>query len=176
MPKFAILGSSYISRLRDFCEGDLKVPGECRFFGKGGMRTDTIPNWMMTDLRALDAWAVFIQLGGNDIRQNSNPREFSTGFLCSRKHWQRRVQQCTSLRFVDAEISAKHLDLLRNLSTSRGMPSTDSYGRNMEHASSGSPFSTQPITMIDLSTFQKLELGSTFFVVRRVFFRVNPDI
>ncbi|OWF45502.1 hypothetical protein KP79_PYT24155 [Mizuhopecten yessoensis] len=39
------------------------------------MRTDTIPNWMMTHGRAFDGDAVLIQLGGNDIRQNSNPRE-----------------------------------------------------------------------------------------------------
>ncbi|XP_069106512.1 uncharacterized protein [Argopecten irradians] len=74
MAKFAILGSSYISRLRDFCEGDLKVPGECRFYGKGGMRTDSIPTRMMVNLKDYDADVVFIHLGGNDIQQDSNPR------------------------------------------------------------------------------------------------------
>ncbi|XP_033724642.1 uncharacterized protein LOC117314669 [Pecten maximus] len=82
MAKFAILGSSYISRLRDFCEGDFKVPGDCRFFGKGGMRTDSIPHWMMADLESFNPDVVFVHLGGNDIRRDSSPKDIFSN-LCA---------------------------------------------------------------------------------------------
>ena len=40
MAKIALLGDSYISRLEEFCKGDLRVPGDVRFFGVGGMNFD----------------------------------------------------------------------------------------------------------------------------------------
>ena len=37
MAKIALFGDSYISHLERFCSGDLKIPGDVRFFGVGGM-------------------------------------------------------------------------------------------------------------------------------------------
>ena len=40
MAKTALFGDSYIKRLNRFCDNFLGVPGECRFYGVGGMRAD----------------------------------------------------------------------------------------------------------------------------------------
>ena len=37
MAKIALFGDSYISHLERFCFGAMKVPGDVRFYGVGGM-------------------------------------------------------------------------------------------------------------------------------------------
>lgn len=75
MPAFALFGSSYISRLERFCNGDLQVPMSCHFFGAGGMKVTSISVPKYTQLLQLNPDYVFIQLGGNDISSTTIPRE-----------------------------------------------------------------------------------------------------
>ena len=75
MPAFALFGSSYISRLERFCNGDLQVPMSCHFFGAGGMKVTSISVPKYTQLLQLNPDYVFIQLGGNDISSTTTPRE-----------------------------------------------------------------------------------------------------
>ncbi|XP_033730279.1 uncharacterized protein LOC117319617 [Pecten maximus] len=75
MAKFAVFGSSYVTRLERYCHGDLKVPGTVRFFGKGGMRSDSIPRQLLRDLIEYNPDVVLIQLGGNDISATSSPND-----------------------------------------------------------------------------------------------------
>ncbi|XP_069121492.1 uncharacterized protein [Argopecten irradians] len=75
MAKLAVFGSSYVTRLERYCHGDLKVPGTVRFFGKGGMRLDSIPSHLLQDLIEYRPDVVVVQLGGNDISATSSPNE-----------------------------------------------------------------------------------------------------
>ncbi|OWF36106.1 hypothetical protein KP79_PYT08466 [Mizuhopecten yessoensis] len=49
------------------------VPGTARFFGKGGMRADSISRHLLVDLTAYNPDILVIQLGGNDISATSSP-------------------------------------------------------------------------------------------------------
>ena len=41
MPKTnAIFDDNYVRKLEDYCKGDLGVPGEVHWLGRGGIRTD----------------------------------------------------------------------------------------------------------------------------------------
>lgn len=81
----ALLGDSYISRLERFCDGDLKVPGHVKFFGKSGMRTDSMPSDFLNGLLAFKADVVFLSVGGNDIQYNSTPKEIIRRILSIRE-------------------------------------------------------------------------------------------
>lgn len=75
MARYALFGSSYIARLGRYCNHSLDVPGTCRFFGKGGMRSDRIPQDILQELIDYRPDIVFIHLGGNDISTTSNPQD-----------------------------------------------------------------------------------------------------
>ena len=45
MARIAVFGDSYVRRLGEF-GGNYDVEGEVDCFGVGGMRTDSIPNWL----------------------------------------------------------------------------------------------------------------------------------
>ena len=82
MCRIALLGDSYISRLERFCDGNLKIPGHVKFFGKGGMRT---PSDFLDGLLAFQADVVFLSLGGNHIQYNSTPKEIISRILSIRE-------------------------------------------------------------------------------------------
>ena len=76
MAKIALFGDSYISRLEDFCCGDLKVPGYIRFFCFGGMNFDNY----LTEFKKLKLFCpdvVFFNLGGNSITATTKPKQIS---------------------------------------------------------------------------------------------------
>lgn len=77
MPHFGLFGSSYISRLEKFCDGDLQdlVPKSCGFFGLGGMKIASILIPKYTKLFNFKPNYVFIQLCGNDIKYDCVPRD-----------------------------------------------------------------------------------------------------
>lgn len=75
MAKVALVGSSYVSRLEKFCEGDLKIPGEVKFFGVSGMRADNIPQNKINEILIFKPDIVIILVGGNDICDNSSPND-----------------------------------------------------------------------------------------------------
>lgn len=75
MCKIALFGDSYISRLKRFCYSDLKIPGDVRFFGKGGMKFDNIPSELYSKLLSFSPDVVFLSLGGNSIKYNSVPKD-----------------------------------------------------------------------------------------------------
>ena len=84
MAKIALFGDSYISRLERYCEGVLKVPGEIKFFGKGGMRVDQLycGSRFRTYLDGLISFGpdiVFICIGGNDIEVDTAPADIARG-------------------------------------------------------------------------------------------------
>lgn len=53
------------------------VPGECRFYGVGGMRADNVNQRVLLELMDFHPETVFVGLGGNDISVNSSPRQTS---------------------------------------------------------------------------------------------------
>ena len=71
MAKIALFGDSYIKRLGKY----LEVPGECRFFGVGGMRADRPHQEVLNQLLEFQPDTVFVFIGGNDISVNSSPRQ-----------------------------------------------------------------------------------------------------
>lgn len=71
MAKIALFGDSYIKRLGKY----LGVPGECRFFGVGGMRADRPHQEVLNQLLEFQPDTVFVFIGGNDISVNSSPRQ-----------------------------------------------------------------------------------------------------
>lgn len=73
MPTFALFGDSYIKRLRNYCDGDLEVPGRVFFYGKGGLRTDRMDPSLWKRCLQREADVYFINIGGNDITKNSEP-------------------------------------------------------------------------------------------------------
>ena len=74
MPRVAIFGDSYVSRLSRYCGGDLKVPSEVNFFGKGGMKAASVPSDMLSQVFDFRPDLVVLNLGGNDIRPVSSPK------------------------------------------------------------------------------------------------------
>lgn len=76
MAKIALFGDSYISRLEEFCKGDLRVPGDVRFFGVGGMNFDNYSK-VFKEVKLFRPDAVFINLGGNSISTDTKSNELS---------------------------------------------------------------------------------------------------
>ena len=84
MPTVAIYGNSYVSRLQDFCGGDLRVPASIYWFGKGGLRTDFLNKKGIVDkhaksmyeqMKSLQPDVVIINVGGNNLSTTTTPRE-----------------------------------------------------------------------------------------------------
>ena len=75
MAKTALFGDSYIKRLNRFCDNFLGVPGECRFYGVGGMRADNPHQEVLKSCIDFQPDAVFLCIGGNDISAESSPRQ-----------------------------------------------------------------------------------------------------
>ena len=74
IPRVAIFGYSYVSRLSRYCGGDLKVPSEVKVFGKGGMKAESGPSDMLSQVFDFRPDLVVLNLGGNDIRPASSPK------------------------------------------------------------------------------------------------------
>ena len=85
MPKtIALYGDSYVARLQDYCNEDLRVPNDVYLFGKGGLRSDLSKRngevdisakLMFRKLKELKPDAVFLNVGGNDLTTSSTPRQ-----------------------------------------------------------------------------------------------------
>jgi lysophospholipase L1-like esterase len=73
MPGYAVLGSSYVRRLGDYVHHDMELSSSCRFFGVGGMRTDSVPLSLLKQIFAFKPDVVAVHLGGNDISVDSSP-------------------------------------------------------------------------------------------------------
>ena len=80
----ALYGDSYISRLQDYCDGDLRVPASIYWCGKGGLRTDFLNRKGVIDKNAKSSYdqlkrlrpdVVIINVGGNDLSTTTKPRE-----------------------------------------------------------------------------------------------------
>ena len=76
MAKIALLGDSYVTRLEKFCLGDLKVPGDVRFFGVGGMKLENYAQ-ALESVKLFHPDAVFINLGGNSISPKTEPSQLA---------------------------------------------------------------------------------------------------
>lgn len=80
----ALYGDSYVSRLKNFCKSDLRVPANVCWYDRSGLRSDflnrkgrideTAKN-NYDDLKELKPDVVFINVGGNDLSTKSDPRE-----------------------------------------------------------------------------------------------------
>ena len=81
MANIVLLGSSYISRLERYTGGVFKVPGFVRFLGKGGMRTDTVPDCFMQCIAEIKPDIGIIHLGGNDMTCESNATDIARSLL-----------------------------------------------------------------------------------------------
>lgn len=80
----ALYGDSYVYRLKNYCNTDLRVPANVSWFDKSGLRSDFINRNGEIDSEATTNFAklkeekpdvVFINVGGNDLTTKSNPRE-----------------------------------------------------------------------------------------------------
>ena len=81
----AMYGDSYIKRLQDYCDGDLRVPATICWFGKGGLRSDFKDRKGLKigkdaksnyeKMKKLLPDVVFINVGGNDLTTTTKPRE-----------------------------------------------------------------------------------------------------
>ena len=71
--KYAVFGDSYVSRLG---RSDLLLclPGEVRFFGRGGMRVAHVPNDEWRQMMVFSPDHVILHFGGNDLNTESVPR------------------------------------------------------------------------------------------------------
>ena len=76
MAKIALLGDSYVTRLEKFCLGDLKVPGDVRFFGVGGMKLENYAQ-ALEGVKLFHPDAVFINLGGKSFSPKTEPRQLA---------------------------------------------------------------------------------------------------
>ena len=72
MTKFAIFGDSYVAWLERFTAGKMAMSGLCRFFCRSGMSTTRKYTDKHRDLLNYRPDVVFLVLGGNDIRWDSN--------------------------------------------------------------------------------------------------------
>ena len=85
LTSIALYGDSYVKRLREFCNNDLRVPGTVYWYDKGGLRADLKKRYGQredTDARAmynsmleLRPNVPFINVSGNDITSQTTPRE-----------------------------------------------------------------------------------------------------
>ena len=80
MAKIALFGDSYISRLKKFCRGDMKFPGDVRFYGVGGMNLENYSE-TIEDVKLFHPDAVFINLGGNNITTKTKPSKFAENLM-----------------------------------------------------------------------------------------------
>ena len=80
MARIALFGDSYISHLERFCCGDLKVPGDVRFYGFGGMSFENYSDTLL-DLKLFKPDAVLINLGGNSIKETSEPSKLAENLI-----------------------------------------------------------------------------------------------
>ena len=71
--KYAVFGDSYVARLGR-SDLPLCLPGEVRFFGRGGMRAGHVPNEEGRQLSLYSPDYVVLHLGGNDLSMESVPR------------------------------------------------------------------------------------------------------
>lgn len=75
MAKFALVGSSFVERLRRFTSEDLKVPGEVKWFGFPGLRTYSLSEEMWSNIITYNPDCVFLHVGGNDITTSTRPKD-----------------------------------------------------------------------------------------------------
>lgn len=75
MTRTALFGDSYIKRQGRFCDHFLGIPGDCSFYGVGGMRTDSINKEALRRLFEFHPHTVCVCLGGNDISTSSTPKK-----------------------------------------------------------------------------------------------------
>ena len=81
----ALYGDTYVKNLRNYCNGDLRVPATVFWFDKGGLRADFKKRdgkRIDTDAKAkydkmieLRPDVAFINVSGNDITTETKPRE-----------------------------------------------------------------------------------------------------
>ena len=81
MTRLAIIGSSFIKRLGEFTGGEMDIAGITRFFGKGGMRSNSIPSYMLDGLRKFKPTVSVVLLGGNDVTVACSPAEIAKNLL-----------------------------------------------------------------------------------------------
>lgn len=109
MAKFGLLGSSYIARLQNHFDGSLKVPGEVRFWGKGGLRTDNIPNDFWDEIQAFKPDCVFVHIGGNVVSTYSSPILIAKRILAIKDELERRgVKKVVFGELVKRKPNAKY--------------------------------------------------------------------
>lgn len=100
MANFALVGSSYIERLRRFSTGDLHVPGTIKWFGLSGIRIQVFPRPVFSSIVSFKPDCVFVHMGGNDITTSTTPRDVSDRLLKFRE----RLLDCGVKRVYMAEI------------------------------------------------------------------------
>ena len=90
MPTFVLFGDSYITRLQDYCNDDLAVPGYVYFYGKGGLRTDRMVMSLWKRCLRREPDVCFI----NDITMTSDPEDIYKRIvkLVDQLYRHRRVQ------------------------------------------------------------------------------------
>ncbi|KAK3106075.1 hypothetical protein FSP39_013365 [Pinctada imbricata] len=81
MAKFGLLGSSYVSRLSRYMHHDMRLPGYVAFWGRGGMKTDNIPEEIWEEIADFKPNCIFMHIGGNDISATVNPRDVAKRIL-----------------------------------------------------------------------------------------------
>ncbi|XP_052820700.1 uncharacterized protein LOC128246513 [Mya arenaria] len=81
MRKVAIFGDSHVWRLGAFCNEDLKVPMEVRFFGAGGMKASKPKPGPLKQVKMYGADLVVVSLGGKDITTTSVPKDIVAAVL-----------------------------------------------------------------------------------------------
>ena len=130
MPKtIAIFGDSYVRRPEDYCKGDLGMPGEVHWLGRGGIRTDIKNQALYRRLLELRPDAAIIHLGGNDITITSTPRDiFSrlTGFKQSVYRAFTSGRFCLGVIFPEARTPI----LMEKYSKTNGRKSTSCLRKN----------------------------------------------
>ena len=92
MPLTIVLyGDSYVSRLKNFCAAELRVPANVCWFERSGVRSDFLDKKGKFDMAAkanydrmktLRPDVAFLNVGGNDLTTTSNPREVYGRILC----------------------------------------------------------------------------------------------
>lgn len=75
MTRTALFGDSYIKRLGRFCDHFIGIPGQCNFYGIGGMRADNMHKEALRQLIEYHPNTVCVCWGGNDITASSTPKK-----------------------------------------------------------------------------------------------------
>lgn len=75
MVRITLFGDSYITRLERYCKGQLRIPGDVQFLGKGGLKTSRMDNSLFRKVLTSESDAVFLNIGSNDINPDSPPRD-----------------------------------------------------------------------------------------------------